>query len=80
MEIESADDAGEVVRTLKGTRDTGVNRVWWDLMGEPVEEVRLRTKPLFSDDMSLGNERWRPVPGGPLEGPGLGTILQPPGN
>ncbi len=77
--VEIADADGEVVRTLRGTRDAGVNRIWWDLTGEPVEEVRLRTKPLYGDDVSLGEQRWRPLPGGPLGGPGAGTILQPPG-
>ena len=78
--IEIANAAGEVVRTLKGTASAGVNRVWWDLMNDPIEPVRLRTRPLFADDMSLGDERWRPLPGGPLGGPGLATILQPPGD
>jgi len=77
--IEIANEDGEVVRTLQGTTDTGVNRVWWDLMNEPVERVRLRTKPLYGDDVSLGEERWRALPGGPLGGPGAGTFLQPPG-
>ena len=77
--IEVANADGEVVRTLQGTTDAGVNRVWWDLMNEPVEEVRLRTKPLYGDDVPLGEDRWRPLPGGPLGGPGAGTYLQPPG-
>ena len=77
--IEVANADGEVVRTLQGTTDAGVNRIWWDLMNEPVEEVRLRTKPLYGDDVPLGEDRWRPLPGGPLGGPGAGTFLQPPG-
>ena len=77
VEIANAD--GEVVRTLEGTASAGVNRVWWDLMNDPVEEVRLRTKPLHGEDVPLGEERWRPLPGGPLGGPGAGTYLQAPG-
>ncbi len=77
--IEIANAGGEVVRTLEGTRDAGVNRIWWDLVNEPVGEVRLRTKPLHGGDISLGEERWRPQPGGPLSGPGTGSWLQPPG-
>ena len=77
--IEIANADGELVRTLQGTTDTGVNRVWWDLMNEPIAEVRLRTKPLYGDDIPLGEERWRPLAGGPLGGPGAGTFLQPPG-
>ena len=48
-------------------------------MNEPTAEVRLRTRPLHGDDVSLGDDRWRPLPGGPLGGPGAGTYLQPPG-
>jgi len=77
--VEIANAAGEVVRTLEGMANAGVNRVWWDLMNEPVEEVRLRTKPLYGEDVPLGEERWRPLPGGPLGGPGAGTFLQAPG-
>ncbi|MDE2980033.1 MAG: sialidase [Gemmatimonadota bacterium] len=77
--VEVANAAGDVVRTLDGTANAGVNRVWWDLMNEPVEEVRLRTKPLYGEDVPLGEERWRPLPGGPLGGPGAGTFLQAPG-
>ena len=80
VQVEIAHATGEVIRTLKGTGEAGVNRVWWDLMGEPIDGVRLRTKPLHADDTSLGEERWRPLPGGPLGGPGLGIILQPPGD
>ncbi|MDE2806298.1 MAG: sialidase [Gemmatimonadota bacterium] len=77
--VEIANAAGEVVRTLEGTANAGVNRLWWDLMNEPVEEVRLRTKPLHGEDVSLGEDRRRPLPGGPLGGPGAGTFLQAPG-
>jgi len=77
--VEIANAAGEVVRTLEGTASAGVNRVWWDLMNEPVEQVRLRTKPLYGEDVSLGEDRWRPLPGGPLGGPGAGTYRQAPG-
>ena len=61
-------------------RPGGVNRVWWDLNGEPATEIKLRTKPLYADDIELGDERWRPLPsvlGGP--GSGAAVILQPPG-
>jgi len=81
VKIEIADASGEVVRTLEGTGHAGVNRVWWDLMGEPAAEIKLRTKPLYADDIELGDDRWRPFPGGlglPGSG-GAGVILQPPG-
>ena len=75
-EIEIANAAGDVVRTLEGSTDAGVNRVWWDLNGEPSSLPRLRTEPLFGGDIQLGEERTRPFPGGGGGGP---SILQAPG-
>ena len=66
------DDCGETVRTLDGTKRQGINRVWWDLRGEPSVEIKLRTTPRYADWVDLGKERWRSG-GGQLE------ILQPPG-
>ena len=45
-EIEISNEQGEIVRTLTGTTSAGVNRVWWNLAGEPITMPRLRTKPL----------------------------------
>jgi photosystem II stability/assembly factor-like uncharacterized protein len=78
VEIELSNADGEVVRTLEGSTTVGLNRVWWNLMGEPTRDVRLRTKPLYGDDIDLGETRTRPFPGtfGPASGP---RLLQPPG-
>ncbi len=65
---------GEVVRTLDGKKEPGVNRVWWDFRGEPTTEVRLRTSPLYADWVKPGDEGWRPYPGA-----GRIRVLQPPG-
>ena len=70
LRIESA--SGETVRTLDGTMDEGINRVWWNLRGESSTPVRLRTTPLYADWVDLGPERVREVGGGI-------SILQPPG-
>jgi photosystem II stability/assembly factor-like uncharacterized protein len=78
-QIEIANDAGEVVRTLEGSTDSGVNRVWWDLKGEPSSLPRLRTKPLFAEDIQLGEERTRNFPGGGPPGAGGPSILLVPG-
>jgi len=66
------DDHGETIRTLDGTKRQGINRVWWDLRGEPSVEIKLRTTPRYADWVDLGKERWRSG-GGQIE------ILQPPG-
>ena len=77
--LEIADQAGVVVRTLEGTTREGVNRVWWDLAGEPIRDVRLRTKPLHADDFELGEERTRPFSGALFGGGSIGALLQMPG-
>jgi len=67
---------GEVVRTLSGTGRAGLNRVTWDLRGEPSNQIRMRTSPLApAPQVRLGPEGWRPPTGG---GAAI-TILQPPG-
>jgi hypothetical protein len=64
---------GDTVRTLNGSGSVGVNRVWWDLRGEPSTQIKLRTKPLYAEWVELGDERWRPAPTGRL------SVLVPPG-
>ncbi|MDE0897479.1 MAG: hypothetical protein OSA81_00545 [Longimicrobiales bacterium] len=78
-EIDISNAAGEVVRTLSSVASPGVNRVWWDLNGEPSVLPRLRTKPLFAQDIQLGEDRERPFPGGGPAGAGGPPILQAPG-
>jgi photosystem II stability/assembly factor-like uncharacterized protein len=63
---------GQVVRTLEGTSEPGLNRVWWDLQGEAGTPIRMRTTPLYADWVDLGPDRVRQVGSGP-------GILQPPG-
>lgn len=70
--IRIADASGTVVRSLEGTTRAGLNRVWWDLEGEPTTQIRLRTTPLYADWVDLGPDRWR-------QGGGRMSILLPPG-
>ena len=72
--VEILSHTGEVIRTLEGTRNVGINRIWWDLQNEPSSEIRLRTKPLYAPEVGLGPDRWRPFPGG-----GRISVLMPPG-
>jgi photosystem II stability/assembly factor-like uncharacterized protein len=71
--VRITDSAGKVVRTLRGTRDEGLNRVWWDLEDENSVPTRMRTPPLYADWVDLGPERVRIVNNGL-------SILQPPGS
>jgi photosystem II stability/assembly factor-like uncharacterized protein len=72
--IKILDAKGNTVQTLRGARNAGLNRVWWNLRTENSKEVRLRTAPLYAPDVKLNNEGWRPLPEG-----GRMTVLVPPG-
>jgi hypothetical protein len=70
--VKISDAAGNVVRTLRGTAEAGLNRVWWDLEGENSTPVRMRTTPMYAEWMDLGPERVRVIDNGM-------SVLQPPG-
>jgi hypothetical protein len=63
---------GRVVRRLRGTKNAGVNRIYWDLRLEPTTAVQLRTSPLYSPEIAVGPDGTRP-------GGGRFSILAPPG-
>ncbi len=65
--------AGETVRTMDGTSDAGINRVFWDFDGEDSTPIRMRTTPLYADWVDLGPDRVRIRGGG-------ASLRQPPGN
>ncbi|MGE3614514.1 MAG: sialidase [Gemmatimonadales bacterium] len=71
--ITIADAAGKTVRTLRGTNTAGLNRLAWDLRGEPSAEVRLLTAPEYAPYLAPGPE------GRSAPGTGRLTILLPPG-
>ncbi len=70
--IHIANDAGETVRTLEGTGEAGLNRVWWDFHGERSTPIRIRTKPLYAEWVDLGDDGVRQVRSGI-------RLMQPPG-
>lgn len=78
VQIEIADAGGHVIRTLKGTKKKGINRVWWNLKYESSKLPRLRTKPLNAPWFSLGPKGWRKFPQGgklaPVVAPGKYTV------
>ncbi len=59
VHILNGDD--EVVRTLEGKKNEGVNRVMWDLRYEPTYKPRLRTLPPGRPWVQLNGEGWRPL-------------------
>ncbi len=70
--LRVTDASGSVVRTLRGTSEAGLNRVWWDLEGENSAAIVMRTTPMYADWMDLGPERTRTISNGM-------SILEPPG-
>ncbi len=74
VSIRIVDAGGQTVQTIRGTRNVGMNRVWWNLRTENSKEVRLRTSPPYAPEIRLNAEGWRPLPEG-----GRMTVLVPPG-
>jgi photosystem II stability/assembly factor-like uncharacterized protein len=72
--ISIADAAGKTVRTIQGTRQAGLNRVYWDLRNEPSKSPRMRTKPLYDEPFQLAADGTRDAPGF-----GAISVLLPPG-
>ncbi len=73
--IKILDAKGNAVQTIRGTRNVGFNRAWWNLRTENSKEIRLRTSPIYAPDVKLNAEGWRPLPEG-----GRMTVLVPPGS
>jgi hypothetical protein len=67
------DREGKTVRTLTGSANAGINRVYWDLRNEPTQEARMRVKPLYADWVEV------PAEGRPAPGVGRFSVLMPPG-
>jgi len=74
VRLSILDATGHTVQTLAGTTQLGLNRVWWDLRFAPTKQVRLRTAPLYAQEVTLNAQGWRPAPG---ERPF--SLLAPPG-
>jgi photosystem II stability/assembly factor-like uncharacterized protein len=59
--IEIFDAEDQLVRTLPGNKDLGVNRVMWDLRYEPTYKPKLMTQPPGRPWVQLNGEGWRPL-------------------
>lgn len=57
--IRIVDASGQTVRNLPGTGKAGINRVWWNLWGEPTTQIKLRTKPRYAAWVELDEDRTR---------------------
>jgi len=71
------DGAGQVVRSIEVKEPrAGLNRVWWDLRGEPTAEVKLRTPPLYAADFRMNPDGTRKFG---IIGSSRLSVLVPPG-
>ncbi|MFC2169545.1 sialidase [Acidobacteriota bacterium] len=74
--IRIQDEEGDTIRTLKGTKKIGINRVMWDLRHKTLRAAKLRTPPVGEHFVPYGPEGWRPLI---QYGGRLIQILAPPG-
>jgi hypothetical protein len=74
VKIKIEDSKHETIRTLTGTKSVGLNRINWNLEGEPSREVRLRTSPAYAPEVRVGADGTRTAPGAPRM-----SLLLPPG-
>jgi hypothetical protein len=63
IKIYILDDKGQEIRALKGTKESGINRAWWDLRYEKTKEVKLRTSPIGAPHVTAGAKGWRSLVG-----------------
>jgi hypothetical protein len=72
--VSIADATGKTVRTIQGTRQAGINRVYWDLENTPSRTPRMRTKPAHFPEFTMSQD-------GTREAAGFGnvSVLMPPG-
>ncbi|MFC4219373.1 WD40/YVTN/BNR-like repeat-containing protein [Flagellimonas marina] len=59
IQILSEDD--ELIRTLEGKKEKGINRVMWNLRYEPTYKPKLRSTPPGRPWVQLNGEGWRPL-------------------
>jgi photosystem II stability/assembly factor-like uncharacterized protein len=52
--IAIVDAAGRTVRTMNGTVQSGINRVWWDLRFTPTKPAHMRTSPEYAPEIPIG--------------------------
>jgi hypothetical protein len=77
IHIEILDGMGKTIKALQGTRNLGINRVWWNLRNEPSTQTQLRMPPLYAPHVQVGPDGWRPSRGRPISfrvAPGTYTV------
>lgn len=76
VKIAITNAEGDTVRVLPQKPKPGLNRVFWDLRGEPTQKIVMRTKPLYADWFPMSDDRTREAVAMPNT---QMSILLPPG-
>ena len=61
VEITITGSNGEAIRTLAGSTQPGINRVWWDMRFSGPDVVKLRNSPPGEPWVKTGPDGWRPL-------------------
>lgn len=61
ISIEIKDKSGEVIKTMQGRNNKGVNRMVWNLRYESTFRPKLRVQPPGRPWVQLNGEGWRPL-------------------
>ncbi len=61
IEIQILTTKDEIIRTLAGKNNAGINRVMWDLRYEPTFKPKLQSTPPGRPWVQLNGEGWRPL-------------------
>ena len=78
VKIVIKDAGGQAIRTIDVKEPkVGLNRVWWDLRGEPSTEVTPRTRPVGADDFKMNADGTRKFA---MAGASRLSVLVPPGS
>ena len=88
VKIRILDADKSLVKSFTGNKNTGINRVYWDLRHQDSPEIELRTLPLGHPGTAYGpesiqynKEGWRKLsvegsgPDGPMAVPGIYTVI-----
>ncbi|MGB3144790.1 MAG: glycosyl hydrolase, partial [Maribacter sp.] len=61
VEVQILTSNDEIIRTLEGKKEAGINRVMWDLRYEPTYKPKLKSTPPGRPWVQLNGEGWRPL-------------------
>lgn len=61
VKIAITDKEGQIVKTIEGTKNVGINRVWWNLRYDSAKETKLRTSPVGAPHIKVGAKGWRSI-------------------